>query len=120
MSVMQRQVGPPPSAPDRTVYLVLDDFGRLGSAYRETDPADANLETVVADLLSGQYSHPLGVVAFNTAQGWSRDVTGEVARELLAHAAALDDELAPHVREFLERASPASKVNVPPAPEPAR
>ena len=103
MSVMQHQVGPPPSAPDRTVYLVLDDFGKLGSAYRETDPADANLETVVADLLSGQYSHPLGVVAFNTAQGWSRDVTGEVARELLARAAALDNELLPHLREFLER-----------------
>ena len=68
-----------------------------------TDPADANLETVVADLLSGQYSHPLGVVAFNTAQGWSRDVTGEVAQELLARAAALDNELAPHLREFLER-----------------
>jgi hypothetical protein len=40
-------------------------------------------------------------VAFNTAQGWSRDATCEVARELLAHGAALDDELAPHVREFL-------------------
>ena len=98
---MQRQVRPPPAASDRTVYLVLDDFGKLGSAYRETDPADANLETVVADLLSGQYSHPLRVVAFNTVQGWSRDVTGEVARELLAHTAALDDELAPYVREFL-------------------
>ena len=100
---MQRQVGLPPSAPDRTVYLVLDDFGKLGSAYRETDPANANLETIVADLLSGQYSHPLGVVAFNTAQGWSRDVTGEVARELLARTAVLNDELAPHVREFLDR-----------------
>ena len=83
------------------MYLVLDDFGKLGSAYRETDPADADLETVVADLLSGQYSHPLRVVAFDTAQGWSRDVTGEVARELLARGTAFDDELAPHVREFL-------------------
>jgi hypothetical protein len=84
------------------VYLVLDDFGKLGSAYRETDPADANLQTVVADLLSGQYSHALRIVAFNTAQGWARDVTGEVARELLARSTALDDELAPHVRKFLE------------------
>ena len=102
---MQRHVGPPPSASDRTVYLVLDDFGKLGSAYRETDPADADLETVVADLLSGQYSHPLRVVAFNTAHGWSRDVTAEVARELMVRTAVLDDELAPHVREFLAMVS---------------
>jgi hypothetical protein len=31
------------------------------------------------------------------------DVTCEVARKLLAHTAALDDELAPHVREFRVR-----------------
>ena len=59
---------------DRTVYLVLDDFGPLGCAYRETDPAEADRKTVVADLLSGQYRHPLRVVAFNTAEGWARDV----------------------------------------------
>jgi len=68
---------------DGTVYLVLDDFGQFGTAYRETDPA-ADRKTVVADLLSGQYRHPLRVVAFNIAEGWARDVTGEVARELLA------------------------------------
>jgi hypothetical protein len=36
---------------DGTVYLVLDDFGALGSAFRETDAAQADLTTVVADLL---------------------------------------------------------------------
>jgi hypothetical protein len=41
-----------------TVYLVLDDFGELGSAYRETDVAQADPNTIVADLLSGQYRHP--------------------------------------------------------------
>ena len=34
----------PPLSPshDGTVYLVLDDFGQLGRAYRETDPAEAD------------------------------------------------------------------------------
>jgi hypothetical protein len=27
-------------------------------------------------LLSGQYRHPLRVVAFNTADGWVRDASG--------------------------------------------
>jgi hypothetical protein len=43
---------------DQTVYLVLDDFGRLGRAYPETDPERADLETVIADLMSGQFSQP--------------------------------------------------------------
>jgi hypothetical protein len=60
---------------DGTVYLVLDDFGELGRAYRETDAAQADPKTVVADLLSGQYRHPLRVLAFNTAEGWARDVS---------------------------------------------
>jgi hypothetical protein len=29
---------------------VLDDFGELGSAYRETDVAQADPNTIVADL----------------------------------------------------------------------
>jgi hypothetical protein len=98
------------------MYLVLDDFGKIGTAYRETDPADANFETVVADILSGQYSHPLRVVAFNTAQGWARDVSSEVARELLALARKLDNEPPSHVLEFLEQVP--LRASVPSAPEP--
>ena len=57
-----------PNGDDQTVYLVLDDFGRLGRAYRETDVEQANLETTIGDLMSGQYSDPVRVVAFNTAE----------------------------------------------------
>jgi hypothetical protein len=86
---------------DGTVYLVLDDFGAFGRAYRETDPTRADRQTVVANLLAGQYEHPVRVVAFNTAEGWSHDVTAEIARAALLRA---DHELAPAVRDFLERA----------------
>ncbi len=97
----------PPPVPSRTgtVYLVLDDFGEFGRAWRETDPTRADRQTVVADLVSGQYERPLRVVAFNTAQGWARDVTAEIAREAFARAVALDHELPPHLHEFLERAA---------------
>jgi hypothetical protein len=88
---------------DGTVYLVLDDFGQLGRAYRETDPAEADRKTVVADLMSGQYRHPLRVVAFNTAEGWARDVTAEIAREVLARAR--ESELPLAVHDFVERAA---------------
>jgi hypothetical protein len=82
-----------PVGRDDTVYLVLDDFGALGSAFRETDAAKADLTTVVADLLSGQYRHPLRVVAFNTAEGWARDVSADIARKVVTRARELDEEL---------------------------
>jgi hypothetical protein len=72
-----------PSGEDRDVYLLLDQFGgRLGRAWRETDEEDTDFETLVRDLLEGQYSDPVRVVAFNTAEGWSRDVSDDVADEL--------------------------------------
>ena len=73
-----------------TVYLVLD--------------CQADLETVVADLMSDQYRHPLRVVAFNTSDGQMRDVTAEIARAVLSCAVDSDRELPAAVRDFLERA----------------
>jgi hypothetical protein len=64
-----------PPGNDQDVYLVLDDFdGRLGQAWRETGVESTRLETVLADLLDGQYSNPIRVIAFNTAEGRSRDI----------------------------------------------
>jgi hypothetical protein len=43
-----------PNDNDETVYLVADDFGRLGRAWREADYETSDLETVIQDLLTGQ------------------------------------------------------------------
>jgi len=88
-------------SPDGTVYLVLDDFGEFGRAYRETPDTRTDRQAVLTDLLTGQYERPLRIVAFNTADGWARDVTAEIARELLVRTRTTDLPLA--VREFLER-----------------
>jgi hypothetical protein len=65
---------------DREVYLVLEDFGaRAGCAWRETDEQDTDLETVIRQLISGDYSYPVRIVAFNAVEGWSRDATCDVA-----------------------------------------
>jgi len=61
-----------PQEANQDTYLVLDDFGgRLGRAWRETDEEDTDRETLIRDLMEGQYSHPTRIVAFNTAEGWS-------------------------------------------------
>jgi len=66
-----------PREAHQDTYLVLDDFGgRLGRAWRETDEVGADRETLIRDLMEEQYSLPVRIVAFNTAEGWSRDVHG--------------------------------------------
>jgi hypothetical protein len=90
-----------PNGPNHDVYLVLDDFGRLGRAWRETDEAGANRATLVRNLLDGQYENPVRIVAFNTAEGWSRDVTVDIADELRRRYVETD-ELSLSILAFLE------------------
>lgn len=72
-----------PNGADQDTYLVLDDFGgRLGCAWRETDVDSARRDALIRDLLAGEYKNPARIVAFNTAEGWSRDATKEIADEL--------------------------------------
>src|ERR1700704_4572086 len=72
----------PKEEDDQNVYIVLDDFGRNGRAYRETDVERADLEVVIMDMLEGEYEKPVRVVGFDTAEGWPQDVSGDVAQEL--------------------------------------
>jgi hypothetical protein len=71
-----------PYGADQAVYLVVDRFGGLGSVYRETEVERANLETVITDLLSGQFNDPVRVVAFNTLEHWAQDVSRDIALEI--------------------------------------
>jgi hypothetical protein len=100
-----RDVSSPSVVPegfDTDIYLVLEDFGKIGRAYREADEERADRESLIRDLIGGQYDHPVRVVAFNTAQGWSRDMSAEIAREIADRASRKGDELTGPVREFVE------------------
>jgi hypothetical protein len=37
---------------------------------------------VISDLMSGEYSDPVRVVAFNTAEHWAEDASEDIAREI--------------------------------------
>jgi hypothetical protein len=100
---MRRSPSIVPLGGDQDIYLVLDNFGhRLGRAWVETDEEDADLETVLRDLMTGQYSNPVCIVGFNTAEGWSRDASDEVADELRQRCAERG-EVPPSLQEFLDR-----------------
>jgi hypothetical protein len=55
---------------DVTIYIVLHSY-RIGLAYVETALDKADL--VIRNFIAGEYDNALRVVAFNVAEGWSRD-----------------------------------------------
>jgi hypothetical protein len=93
-----------PETDDRDVYLVLDDFGgRLGRAWRETDEGTTGRQTVIADMMDGQHSNPARVVAFNTAEGWSRDVSKEIADQIARRCAIDGFDVPTFLEGFVDR-----------------
>jgi hypothetical protein len=66
-----------------TVHIVLNDFGELGRAFLETDELEVDEWTIISKIISGEYSNPVRVVAFNIAEGWSRDVTEDIAQAVI-------------------------------------
>ena len=99
---MRRSPSIVPHWPNQDTYLVLEDFGgRLGRAWRETDEDATDRETLILNLLSGEYKNPVRIVAFNTAERWSRDVTVAIADEVRRRYVEYD-EVPEAVLEFLE------------------
>jgi hypothetical protein len=93
----------PEHSDDGTIYLVLNDYGKLGSAYVESDPAEADRETIIRNFLSGQYGNAVRVVAFNTAEGWSWDVSEDIAREILQRAVEAGENFGEDTKQFIDR-----------------
>ena len=91
-----------PAAAD-TVYIVEDNLGpKFGRVYCETDVTQADRETTLSNLYTGQYYDPIRVVAFNTSEGWSRDVSHEFATEIQRRADLERKELSGRLADFVD------------------
>ncbi len=90
-----------PYGADQTVYLVIDRFKGLGSVYRETEVERTDIETIIADLLSGQFNDPVRVVAFNTLEHWSNDVSDEIATEIQTRCDIEGTQVPDHLSDFV-------------------
>ena len=84
-----------------TVHIVLNDFGDLGRAFLETDELEADEWTIVSNIINGEYSNPVRVVAFNIAEGWSRDVTEDIAEAVLERGET-EGHLSEPAKKFVE------------------
>lgn len=87
-----------PGGAQGTIYVVAD-----GGVLRETDLAAADLETTIKDLVSGQYDHPTQIIAFNTEDGWSGDVSEDIAREIQRRHDLLAEDVPSHLQQFVDR-----------------
>jgi len=90
-----------PYGADQTVYLVIDRFGGMGTVYRETEVERADLETIITDLMPGQFNDPIRVVAFNTLEHWSEDVSEYIAFEIQTRCGIQGAGVPEHIRDFV-------------------
>jgi hypothetical protein len=76
----------------------------------ELGGASLDVETSCPDgnFISGQYEDALRVVSFNVAEGWSRDVSEDIANEVLDPAFDADTTLTEGTKRFIDwHATPA-------------
>ena len=53
--------------------------------------------------MEGQYHNPVRVAAFNTTEGWSRDMSENIAREVRRRRELRGIDLSPGVEGFVMR-----------------
>ena len=92
-----------PTVPDQTVYLVIDKLDPVATVYRETEVGQADLETIIRELEAGQYVNLLCVIAVNTLEGRSGDVSKDVARELQRRADGRFEDPSSRVQKFIDQ-----------------
>jgi hypothetical protein len=99
---MRRQT--PSLAPDFScdTYLVVDELETC-SVYREADEFEANRGDVIRQIVEGQFSKAVRVIAFNVAEGWARDATEDIANDIMHHALRKAKQLSRPAQEFVER-----------------
>jgi hypothetical protein len=90
---------------------VLDQVGRYGNVWREMSDSEANETTIVQWIIEGQFNRPIRIVAFNTDGGWSRDVTREIATNLI-YLNQNGVALGAVARDFVERVTGKSATAI--------
>jgi hypothetical protein len=90
-----------PYGADQTVYLVVDSFGSRDTVYREAEFEHADLETAISELLAGKFNNPVRVIAYNTLEHWTEDVSAQIAAEIQSRCDIDGQPVPEHVRDFV-------------------
>jgi hypothetical protein len=98
---MQRFPSIVPYGADQTVYLVVDASGSVGAQKNER----TDIETVIPELLSGRFNDPVEVLAFNTLEHWTDDLSKDIAREIRCRCDIEGHGIPAYLEEFVGKAS---------------
>jgi hypothetical protein len=95
---MQKLPSLVPYGADQTVYMVLE-ASLPDAAGRKTERTD--LEAIIGELLSGRFHDPVRVLAFNTLEHWTADLSKDVAREIRCRCDIDGHEVPDYLHEFV-------------------
>jgi hypothetical protein len=88
-----------PYGADQTVYLVVEAGPERRS--RQTAVERSDLESIITDLMSGRFGNPVGILAFNTLEHWTDDLSKDVAREIQCRCDIEGDKIPDHLVDFV-------------------
>jgi hypothetical protein len=99
-----------------TSTLVEVDLDHWGRVWTEADSGSTDLETLLSDMLAGQHRNPVRVIAFNTAEGWSRDASADIAIELRRRCNLKQRDIPATLQNFIQRhdLGDRSQLSLPP------
>lgn len=85
---MSRTAPLAPTVADADVYLIECDMiigGKRERFFVERDSARTNRADTLKDITDRQYENLRRVLCMNPFEGWCRDVSEDIARDVLAH-----------------------------------
>ena len=101
MSISVRCAAHQSVAPE-IVYLVIDNVAeRRGRVCRKTEVEQGDLETVISNLIAGQFDDPVRIVAFERLGRWSKDVSRELAEEIQTRCDIDAMPVPEHIQDFV-------------------
>ena len=103
---MGRSNWPPsivPNEKDQTVYLVANDFGKPDRAWAEAEYERTDLEAVIQDPLQANTAIRSVSSLSTRAEGWSEDVSEDVAHELRRRCDLQMRDIPFFLHEFTDR-----------------
>jgi hypothetical protein len=108
---MSRTAWSVPYGADQTAYVVVDRLGRLEGVEREIEVERTDIEAIIADLVAGQFNDPVRVIAYNTLEHWSQDISEDIALEIQSRCDIEGTAVPEHIQDFVVNfAAPARRL----------
>ena len=105
---MPRTAWSVPYGADETAFVVIDRLGRREGVEREIEVERTDIETIISELVAGQFNDPARVIAYNTLEHWSQDISEDIALEIQSRCDIEGTAVPEHIQDFVANfAAPA-------------